>query len=418
MSQRNHHFPVMVFRKSFLLDLLSSDRNSATTTRRRRKKHHYHHHQNQNHLNGDLSVSIGLLLILVAVGSLETISAAVRDGRTALMLSSKNHSSDVERGTTSGASASSISGVKISSGCPPSASRNCLRCSIEGCIKCPNPNLLVTDTRKCVEVCPSGYAGQWSSHPDFMGRVCIPTGISGPLLAALAGLFGGFFVCLSLLAVAIVLIKRKRRRKTIKQKLINENTMDRSDFLRQLNDMRPNAEYFLGMLNDTRRQIRKLYLSGDAAAANSYRPIVRDLAKILILLNRPIELIPAPPHDWNRIYAWSEQALDRYKPQVGQLIDFFQSTGQSDEHLRNSPYKQTTFKSSNNHSNSPQKMQLFGSLISLHEFEEPRASDPFGSSFNTLKGNLISDLNQSSLWLEDEFFKLGFRPQDEITTEL
>ncbi|GBP05510.1 hypothetical protein EVAR_101316_1, partial [Eumeta japonica] len=42
-------------------------------------------------------------------------------------------------------------------------------------------------------------------------------------------------------------------------------------------------------------------------------------------------------------------------------------------------------------------MHLFGSLISLHEFEEPRPSDPFGSS-NTLKsGNLISDLNASSL---------------------
>lgn len=413
MAHNIHHQPVtmmMAFCRRCFLHFLSSDRNPITITRRRRKKPE----------DGDLPFPlIGLLLILVAVGSLETISAAaaVRDGRNALMLNSRNYSSDVERDISSGASASLTSGVKISSGCPPSASRTCLRCSIEGCIKCPN--LLVTDTRKCVEVCPSGYTDQWSSHPDFMGRVCITTGISGPLLAALAGLFGGFFVCLSLLAVAIVLVKRKRRRKTIKQKLINENTMDRSDFLRQLNDMRPNAEYFLGMLNDTRRQIRKLYLSGDAAAANSYRPIVRDLAKILILLNRPIELIPAPPHDWNRIYTWSEQALDRYKPQVGQLIDFFQSNGQNDDHLRDSPYKQTTFKNTNNgQSNSPHKMQLFGSLISLHEFEEPRASDPFGSSFNTLKGNLITDLNQSSLWLEDEFFKLGFRPQDEITTEL
>lgn len=418
MPQGIYHLPVkeIIFRKPYLHFFNSDYENPTTTTKRRRKKLHHHHYNYFEHVQ---FTPIGLLLILVAVSSLETISAAVRDGRDALMLSSRNYTADVERGTSgaSSASSSSISAVKISSGCPPSASRKCLRCSIEGCIKCPN--LLVTDTRKCVDVCPSGYTDQWSSHPDFMGRVCITTGISGPLLAALAGLFGGFFVCLSLLAVAIVLVKRKRRRKTVKQKLINENTMDRSDFLRQLNDMRPNAEYFLGMLNDTRRQIRKLYLAGDAAAANSYRPIVRDLAKILILLNRPIELIPAPPHDWNRIYAWSEQALDRYKPQVGQLIDFFQSPGQNDDPLTGDPsYKQTTFKLNNIQSNSPQKMQLFGSLISLHEFEEPRASDPFGSSFNTLKGNLITDLNQSSLWLEDEFFKLGFRPQDEITTEL
>ena len=261
-----------------------------------------------------------------------------------------------------------------------------------------------------------------------MGRICVAQGLSAPLLAAITGLVAGFFVCFTLLIVSVVLIKRKRRRNTIKKKLINENTMDRSDFLRQLDEMRPNAEYFLAMLNDTRRQIRKLYLSGEVTSANSYRPIVRDLAKLLILLNRPIELIPAPPHDWNRIYNWSEQALDRYKPKIGQLIDFFQgpNTNLDHHHQHNGLNYNNQLNFDNNgdinnqrHSFSNQhKIQLFGSLISLHEFDEPRSSDPFGSSFNTLKGNLISDLNSSSLWLEDEFFKLGFRPQDEITTEL
>nr|CAA55003.1 T48 [Drosophila melanogaster] len=338
-----------------------------------------------------------------------------------------------------------LPGMLQNSGCPLTTSSHCLRCNKAGCIKCPM--YLVTDTRQCVDQCPAGYLDQWSAHTEFMGRVCVPTGYSGPLMAALAGLLGGFLVCLSLLAVAVMLVKRKRRRKSIKQKLINENTMDRADFMRQLNEMRPNAEYFLAMLNDTRRQIRKLYLSGEVAAANSYRPIVRDLAKLLILLNRPIELIPAPPPDWSRLYAWSEQALERYKPQVGQLIDFFQAShGHSAGHhevLYAAPNKKKQLQQSSifrqqvtptatpqgvgelmagdrsSSASAQQKLHLFGSLISLHEFEEPRASDPFGSSFNTLKsGNLISDLNASSLWLEDEFYKLGFRPQDEITTEL
>lgn len=287
----------------------------------------------------------------------------------------------------------------------------------------------MTDTRQCVDQCPPGYIDQWSAHTEFMGRVCVSTGYSGPLMAAIAGLIGGFVVCLTLLAVAMMFVRRRRRRKSIKQKLINENTMDRSDFLRQLNEMRPNAEYFLAMLNDTRRQIRKLYLSGEVAAANSYRPIVRDLAKILILLNRPIELIPAAPHDWNRLYAWSEQALERYKPQVGHLIDFFQPSGggrgsssvaiNDDFDATFFPEKSNAYRQSMLAGSGQQKLHMFGSLISLHEFDEPRPSDPFGSSFNTLKsGNLISDLNASSLWLEDEFYKLGFRPQDEITTEL
>uniref|UniRef100_W8C602 Uncharacterized protein n=1 Tax=Ceratitis capitata TaxID=7213 RepID=W8C602_CERCA len=320
--------------------------------------------------------------------------------------------------------------AKTNAGCPPTTSSHCLRCNSEGCIKCPA--YLMTDTRQCVEQCPSGYIDQWSAHTEFMGRVCVSTGYSGPVMAAIAGLIGGFVVCLTLLAVAMMLVRRRRRRKTIKQKLINENTMDRSDFLRQLNEMRPNAEYFLAMLNDTRRQIRKLYLSGEVSAANSYRPIVRDLAKILILLNRPIELIPAAPHDWNRLYAWSEQALERYKPQVGHLIDFFQPSGVGGGRGGSSgggitddfdatffPQKSNLYRQSMLPGTGQQKLHMFGSLISLHEFEEPRPSDPFGSSFNTLKnGNLISDLNASSLWLEDEFYKLGFRPQDEITTEL
>ncbi|EDV43572.1 uncharacterized protein Dana_GF16462 [Drosophila ananassae] len=337
-----------------------------------------------------------------------------------------------------------LPGMQLNTGCPASTSSHCLRCNKAGCIKCPM--YLVTDTRQCVDQCPTGYLDQWSAHTEFMGRVCVPTGYSGPLMAALAGLLGGFLVCLSLLAVAVMLVKRKRRRKSVKQKLINENTMDRADFLRQLNEMRPNAEHFLAMLNDTRRQIRKLYLSGEVAAANSYRPIVRDLAKLLILLNRPMELIPAPPPDWSRLHAWSEQALERYKPQVGQLIDFFQASHAANGHqevLYAAPAKKkqqqqpSIFRQQvtptampqgvgelmagdrSSSASAQQKLHLFGSLISLHEFEEPRASDPFGSSFNTLKsGNLISDLNASSLWLEDEFYKLGFRPQDEITTEL
>lgn len=259
---------------------------------------------------------------------------------------------------------------------------------------------------------------QWSSHPDFMGKICVSTGLSGPIIAAIVGLLAGFLVCFSLLFCAVYVVRRKKRRKTVKEKLINENTIDRSDFLQQLNEMRPNAEYFLSMMNDARRQIRKLYLAGDPNTANSYRPLVRDLAKILILLNRPIELIPSPPSDWGRIYAWSDQALEKYKPKVGQLIDIFQATTTFDEvNEDESPHKKTLIKTRSAPS-ANSKFQLFGSLISLHEFEEPRPSDPFGNNFNTFRSNLISDLNTSSLWLEDEFFKLGFRPQDEITTEL
>lgn len=306
---------------------------------------------------------------------------------------------------------------KTSSGCPPSASKLCLRCNIEGCIKCPA--FLVIDSRMCVNHCPSGYSDNWSSFPDIMGRVCTSNGLSKPLLATIAGMLGGFFVCFLLLVLTIYLFKSKRRRKFLMQKLINETPLERSEFLLQLNELRPNAEHFLAILNNTRRQVRKLYLSGEASAANAYRPIIRDLAKILILLNRPIEHIHKVPPDWNQLYSSSKQALECYKTQVGhQLIDFFQSSKHENSKLVTS-FELADFKhTSKGLLNESKKYGPFGSLISLHEFDEPRPLDPFGSSFDMMKGNFLTEISSSSLWLEEEFFKLGFRPQDEVTTEL
>ncbi|EJY58118.1 AAEL017099-PA [Aedes aegypti] len=77
---------------------------------------------------------------------------------------------------------------------------------------------------------------------------------------------------------------------------------------------------------------------------------------------------------------------------------------------------------------SKQQNHFLGSLISLHEFDERsscsqadggNSSNPFGDTFDHVRSYLsTSGINDSSLWLQDEFFKLGFRPQDEITTEL
>lgn len=292
------------------------------------------------------------------------------------------------------------------------------------------------DDRRCVLECPRGYIEQWSYVPDLMGRICRSNGYSDPMLATIVGLTVGASLCLiALLIFGVVTVKRKQRQKFARNSLIDD-TIERDDFLKQLDELRPNAEYFLAMLNDTRRQIRKLFLAGDHAGANSYRTIVRDLAKVLILLNRPVELIAKPPHDWSRVYIWALRILDRYKPQIAQLIDFLQTPVMADPRLGSSQY--STFKSTNTASttcitgggasvgnetkgSSIHQMQLFGSLISLHEIDsEPRPStNPFRSSCGTLKSNYpSSDIHGSSIWLEDEFFKLGFRPQDEITTEL
>lgn len=284
-----------------------------------------------------------------------------------------------------------------------------------------------------MEECGRGYSSQWSTMPDFMGRVCRPTTLAAnALFVTIVGItFGALFCCL-LVIVVVFCMRKRRRKKTIREKLIDEN-IARADFLRQLDELRPNAEYFLAMLNDTRRQIRKLHVSGDTIGAQAYRPVVRDIAKILLLVNRPIELLTGPPQDWLRLYMWAQRILDRYKPQMGPLIDFMQSSPTntliSDPRLASCQHH--TFKSNTTNStttsDSP-NMQRHGSLISLQDFDYrsavtlPRTdylpSSMMKSGGSNSKRHSISDVHNSAMWLEDEFFNLGLRPQDEITTEL
>lgn len=53
------------------------------------------------------------------------------------------------------------------------------------------------------------------------------------------------------------------------------------------------------------------------------RPVLRDLARILVLINRRDDEIPVPPDDWQRLFSWAERLLRRYKrhssPEVSQL---------------------------------------------------------------------------------------------------
>jgi hypothetical protein len=87
--------------------------------------------------------------------------------------------------------------------------------------------------------------------------------------------------------------------------------------VKHVSALRCEAPVFLAMLNDTRRQVRELYHAsghGDSAV-QAYRPVLTDLARILTLLNRPDHLLETPPSDWEKLLAWGERVLRRYKKQ-------------------------------------------------------------------------------------------------------
>lgn len=313
-----------------------------------------------------------------------------------------------------------------------------MKCGSTGCIKCPQ--LIELDTRKCVEECARGYSIQWSTMPDYMGKICRPTSVAANTL--FVSIMGVTFVALlgcALVLLVLFCMRKRRRKKTIRDKLMDDN-LARTDFLRQLDELRPNAEYFLGMLNDTRRQIRKLHANGDTMAAQAYRPIVRDLAKILLLVNKPVELLSGPPTDWLRLFMWAQRILDRYKPQMSPLIDFLQSSPTLNTDPRLGTCQHHTFKSTTTNSTNTSDSPVIGDrnecLISLQDFDmrssvtlprmEPLSSSGGSSgggframmSSSSSKRHSVSDVHNSAMWLEDEFFNLGLRPQDEITTEL
>lgn len=152
------------------------------------------------------------------------------------------------------------------------------------------------DTRSCVEECPSTHIQHWSTTSDLMGKVCYPSSISSSIQTVFIGVVCGAVLCFAIVLVGVLMFKRKHQKlnkKSIKDQLIDEE-YDRHEFIQQLDELRPHSEVFLHMLNDTRKQIRKLHVSGDNTASAKFYPIVRDLAKILILLNRPVELIDGP----------------------------------------------------------------------------------------------------------------------------
>lgn len=303
-------------------------------------------------------------------------------------------------------------------------------------------------TRECVASCPYGHVQKWSTMVDYIGKICQHNGnflgLSSNALAVLSGVATGTLLCTVFITSAVAYIKYRRKQFPQLSETSSEldDSPEKRDFLKQLETVRPYAQVYLDMLNDTRRQVRELHREGDNGAISAYRPVIRDLAKILLLLNRPIERI-ALPDDWEHLFNWAEKALHRYKRmsensqgQVAQLITFLQgpiisTDGDSEPDY---PFRGSTTMSTF------KPEQVFGSSLSLQDIAinnfnsnyDSKSAHPLNpqwkfeyslvppsSEFNpSLWRNSKEYLNNSSLFLEDDFYQLGFRPQDEITTEL
>ncbi|XP_025202862.1 uncharacterized protein LOC112599946 [Melanaphis sacchari] len=352
---------------------------------------------------------------------------------------------------------------------------DCLKCDTDGlCKKCRK--VLIVATGQCAETCPSGYEYTWSTNYHQMGRVCSITDktifgnlkLSGQVATITVGVFIGFLIVSTILLVVGMVIKFKKcsniRSKSRMSPSLGPLTSgshqsqesddcDRLEFFKQLEKLRPDAPVFLSMLNETRKQVRELRgPSRQHSAIQAYRPVLKDLSRILILLNKE-DCFLNPPSDWEILLAWGDRVLRRYKKQHPIMI----SQTSSNEHFSDKPIQLTTFANSKKHrplsasSSSPSRIkQLAISVFDDNYNDHNRHPDEndevimlrektvstFGRSTspaslslleaNASKSMLVAEWNAemppyncySTATDEDDFFTLGFRPQDEITTEL
>lgn len=316
-----------------------------------------------------------------------------------------------------------------------STDADCLKCGNAGCIKCLD--FLTYPGRKCVLKCPHGYRAQWSTYADYMGKICVHRGsflgLSNESLTILTGVLSGTICCVIIISIAAIYVHRKRKA-LISQSGTEtasevDDTPERKEFLKQLEVLKPYAGNFLDILNDTRRQLRESHNDGDNSAAAVYKPIVRDLAKILLILNRSSDSM-AIPDDWEHLFNWAEKTLKRCKrmsdvsqPQVAQLISFLQSPIEPETMIRPT---MSTFKPDCNDSNSSLQEIAVKSFTENYEnnlnpqwkFNYTLINNYPSSQFDPAAWtNSKENLSSPTYFLDDDFC-LGFRPQDEITTEL
>lgn len=288
----------------------------------------------------------------------------------------------------------------------------CRRCRDGTCARCA----VLLHQGICVDTCPPGHIADWSTRDEYMGRICKETGymfgLTGSQVAILVGVVSGATICIFIiLCGAIIVHRRKKKAAKIIQQF--EDSAERREFLKHLATLRGDAHTFLAMLNDTRRQVRELYYSGNngdgAVGIQAYRPVLRDLARILVLVNRRDDEIPIPPEDWQRLLSWAERLLRRYKrhssPEVAQLVTFLQQPTAS---VQMNPPQQVTIAQPSQPfepRSTPTNLTTFQANVPLATFQASDKSSisPASSSLGYVKDSPVSSsLGQNNSGLYNE----------------
>ncbi|XP_071444178.1 uncharacterized protein T48 [Hetaerina americana] len=381
----------------------------------------------------------------------------------------------------------------------------CLNCDDDGqCRKCSG--VIIYGSRECADSCPEGYQEEWSTLVDYMGRLCKQTGpwwledgvgLTGRRLAVVVGTCSGLFISFLLICGAFVYIRCWKAQQSNTDSCKNSATpvdsagygfshrypqlawgndeIERQEFLQHLGALQPDAHIFLAMLNDTRRKFRKIHMKNGKADSRckAYRVVLRDLCRILALLNQKDFQNMTIPTDWKKLLSWGERVLKRYKKQhclvattlvkepakilqlqiqvhceppkdscerkSSELVSFQPNGKIQNVGLPKTPNSEGSTKISNGDSSfignhhflTAMRQELLPSrptkVVDMVDEEGVTQGDPeeycsndYGST-SSYQAPIPSEWTRNIHWgfdVDDEFVPLGHRPQDEITTEL
>ncbi|XP_073998560.1 FU domain-containing protein T48 isoform X2 [Rhodnius prolixus] len=222
---------------------------------------------------------------------------------------------------------------------------SCLKCDGSNTTQCTKCSQLVLRSRECSFLsCPPGYTSKKTNLMDYMTTICQERlrtkGLSGEVVGASAGII----LCV-LTALAFGLYCKYIRRSSKRPPSLSHSTQasepvhwavhasptkvahhlypklppgktgseeserECMEYLKEIRELRTEAPVFLDMLNETRKQVRTL----PSYALQPYKPVLKDLSRILILLNKPDSKLTIPPPDWETLLAWAHRILGRYK---------------------------------------------------------------------------------------------------------
>ncbi|XP_076398245.1 FU domain-containing protein T48 isoform X2 [Megachile rotundata] len=315
----------------------------------------------------------------------------------------------------------------------------CKRCRGGICTRCA----VLQHEGNCVNICPPGHIADWSTTEEYIGKICKETkyafGFTGSQIAILVGIVSGATLCILVLLCGVIIVHKKKKETTA---LIQQfvNSIERKEFLENLAILRREGNTFLTILNNIRKQVRGLCDSinneNNAVEIQTYRPILYDLTRILILINKKDDKILIPPHDWQRLFLEGNRLLKQYKKQnfaeVGQLITFLEqprvsvqlTSSQRVVYNNQNQVKElqelavSTFHTYNT------GMTLTGSTCAIEECEANELNHELNLQWkfqNTVEATnyaILTDWSPVHECCVNDFTSLGFRPQDEITTEL